>query len=142
MQGPFTQNEPEATKREFVFFLVDATDHTTPETGETGGQPQIRKAGETAWTNTTATLVAIGNGHYTLTLAVAELVTLGCFSIRYKSANTDEFQDVGRATSSSDDISLNEINSKLDYLSARVHVLEFKLGKGDSASKPTFLSPL
>ncbi len=92
MQGPFEQSEATAARRRVYFFLVDATDGKTPETGEAAGQPQISIAGA-SWTNTTGTLVAVGNGSYYVELSTIELGTLGVYSIRYKSANTCEFQD-------------------------------------------------
>ena len=92
MSRLYKQNEGTAARREFPVFLVDATDGITPEIGEAGGQPQISKAGATTFTNTTATLVAIGNGGYIVVLTVAEFDTLGRFLVRYKSAATAEFQ--------------------------------------------------
>ena len=85
----YTQSEGTAARRRFPLYLVDATDGLTPETGETGGQPQISKGGG-AWVNTTATLTAVGNGYYYVELTATELDTLGIISVRYKSANTAE----------------------------------------------------
>lgn len=87
----YTQSEGTAARRRFSLYLVDATDGITPETGEAAGQPQISKAGG-AWANTTATLTALGNGGYYVELTAAELDTLGVIAVRYKSANTAEFQ--------------------------------------------------
>jgi hypothetical protein len=86
----FELSEATAARRRFPVYLVDATDGLTPETGEAGGQPQIQKSGG-AWANTSATLSAIGNGAYYVELTQAELDTLGDGQIRYKSANTAEF---------------------------------------------------
>lgn len=85
------QSEAAATLRYVYLFLVDATDGITPETGEAGGQPQLSKNGA-ALSATTNTLVAIGNGGYYLELAVSEVDILGWILVRYKSANTAEFQ--------------------------------------------------
>lgn len=90
MSRLYVQSEGTAARRRFPVYLVDATDGITPETGETGGQPQISKVGG-AWSNTTATLTAIGNGAYYVELTASELDTLGSFQIRFKSANTAEF---------------------------------------------------
>jgi hypothetical protein len=90
MSRLYVQSEGTAARRRFPVYLVDATDGITPETGEAAGQPQISKAGA-AWGNTTATLSAIGNGAYYVELTAAELDTLGSFQVRYKSANTAEF---------------------------------------------------
>lgn len=87
----FTAAEATAARRRLPLYLVDATDGITPETGETGGQPQISVNGG-AWTNTTATLTAVGNGGYYVELTAAELGTAGHIGWRYKSANTAEFQ--------------------------------------------------
>jgi len=90
MSRIYVQSEGTAARRRFPVYLVDATDGITPETGEAGGQPQISKAGG-SWANTTATLTAIGNGAYYVELTATELNTLGSFQVRYKSANTAEF---------------------------------------------------
>jgi hypothetical protein len=124
MQGPYTINEPSATKREFLFFLVDATDLATPETGEGGGQPQIRKPGEITWTNTEETLIHVGNGHYVVVLSGTELNTFGIFSIRYKTGNTVEFQDIGYVQSSGE-VSLDSVNQLIRQILTRVKYLEF-----------------
>lgn len=86
----FQQSEATATQRRFPLFLVDATDGLTPEIGEAGGQPQISKNGA-AFANTTATLTAIANGGYYVELTAVELDTLGFIMVRFKSANTAEF---------------------------------------------------
>lgn len=90
----FEQNESRSIYRRFIVFLVDATDGITPETGEAGGQPQISKNGE-GFINTSGTLVAIGNGSYYVELIQSEVETLGMILVRYKSANTAEFQSIG-----------------------------------------------
>lgn len=87
----FKVGEATAARRRFDVYLVDATDGITPETGEAGGQPQISKNGG-AWANTTATLTAVGNGGYYVELTAAELDTAGKIKVRYKSAETAEFQ--------------------------------------------------
>lgn len=88
----YQQSEATAAQRRVEVYLVDATDGLTPETGEATGQPQISKIGG-AWANTSATLVAIGNGAYYVILTATELNTLGFFAIRYKSAATAEFNE-------------------------------------------------
>src|SRR3972149_129187 len=89
----FKLSEATAARRQFYLHLVDATDGITPETGEAGGQPQISKNGA-GFGNTSATLTAIGNGAYYVVLTTNELDTLGAIMVRYKSANTAEFQDI------------------------------------------------
>lgn len=91
----FWQSESTAARRRFDVYLVDATDGLTPETGEAAGQPQISKNGG-AWANTTATLTAVGNGAYYVELTATELDTLGGIQVRYKSANTAEFNGIAR----------------------------------------------
>lgn len=100
MSRLYTVSESVAVKRRFPVYLVDETDGITPETGEAGGQPQISKGGG-AWANTTNTLVAIGNGAYYVELTATELDTLGPLLIRYKSANTAEFNIDGEVLASS-----------------------------------------
>lgn len=85
--------ETTAYRMRVYFQLVDATDGMTPETGETGGQPQISQTGQ-AWTNTgIGTLTHVGNGRYyaDLTAATVAAANVGrVFLSRYKSANTAE----------------------------------------------------
>jgi len=143
MQGPFGRSEPVASKREFALFLVDASDHSTPETGEGGGQPQIRKPGATSWTNTEATMIHIGNGHYVLVLTASELDTLGTFSIRYKSGNTDEFQDTGVVVASSGEISLDEVNAKIDKNRSILKRIQWQTNTIKKRTEPDpFINPL
>jgi len=87
------KSESTAARRRVPIHLVDATDGITPETGEASGQPQYSKNGGT-WTSTSATLSAVGNGFYYVELTAGELDTEGWIAIRYKSANTAEFQVV------------------------------------------------
>ncbi len=88
-QGIRLQSDSTAARRRVELYCVDATDGITAETGEAGQQPQISTNGG-SWTNTSATLAAIGNGHYYVELTSGELGTLGMARIRYKSANTAE----------------------------------------------------
>lgn len=79
-------------KTRVYFFLVDATDGFTPETGEAGGQPQISTDGA-AWTNTgIGTLTHIGTGRYYADLTTAAVASGAPKVIlaRYKSSNTAE----------------------------------------------------
>jgi hypothetical protein len=88
-QGQLLQSESTAARRRVELYCVDATDGITAETGEAGGQPQISTNGG-SWANTSATLTAIGSGHYYVELTSGELGTLGRIRVRYKSANTAE----------------------------------------------------
>lgn len=87
-------SEGTAERRRVPIHCVDATNGYDPETGEAGGQPQIAMVGGTppAFANTSALLVAIGNGSYYVELTALELGTIGPFLVRYKSANTREAQ--------------------------------------------------
>ncbi len=87
----YQQSEATAAQRRVPLHLVDATDGITPELNESGGQPQVSKNGS-SFSNTTATLVAVGNGAYYVELSAAELDTLGFAIVRYKSAATAEAQ--------------------------------------------------
>lgn len=91
----FKQSDPRAENRRFYIFLVDATDGITAETGEAGGQPQVSKNGS-AFTATSDTLTGVGNGAYYVILTSGELSDLGWVLVRYKSANTAEFQALGQ----------------------------------------------
>lgn len=93
----FTINEPSPVFRQFYVFLVDATDGLTPELGEAGGQPQISINGA-GFAPTSAVLVAVGNGAYYVVLSQSEVGAKGFFLVRYKSANTAEFQALGQVT--------------------------------------------
>jgi len=143
MQGPYAQNETNSERREVVFLLVDETDKSTPETGEGGGQPQIRLPGTTVWANTTATLTHVGNGHYTLVLTAAELATVGKYSVRYKSANTLEFQDSFSVEVQSSDLSLDEVLTKIqDNATTLKYIVHMLTSSGGSNQGLDFIDPL
>lgn len=90
----FVAGSGNAVRRRFFLFLVDEIDGKTPELGEADGQPQISKNGG-SFANTVNLLVSVGNGCYFVELLAAELDAVGHIVVRYKSANTLEFQDVG-----------------------------------------------
>lgn len=91
----YTQNDPDGAARKFCFFLVDSVDKYTAEEGEAGGQPLIRKPGETSFINTSDTLTHIASGHYIITLTIVEIETVGVFSIFYENAGVYMFQGTG-----------------------------------------------
>jgi len=128
----FELSESVSAKRRFYVFCVDATDGITPETGEASGQPQISKNGA-AFANTSATLVAVGNGCYYVELTAAELNTLGKIIVRYKSANTAEFQDVGYVQVANG-VSSDELQTLLIKLTNKVNYLEWKLKQEDAGA--------
>jgi hypothetical protein len=84
-------NQSTAANRRVYCQLVDVTDGMTPETGESGGQPQVSTNGA-AWTDTgIGTLTHIGNGRYYADLTQTLVATAETWiSVRYKSANTAE----------------------------------------------------
>ena len=143
MQGPYLLGEANAAASEFAFFLVDAGDLSTPETGEAGGQPEIRKPGSVVWVSTSAILTHIGDGHYIIALTTAELDTVGTFGVRYKSDNTAEFQDTGTVSATAGDASLAALSEQITMLGIRMGVIEYLLDKveKDTESKQ-FVSPL
>jgi hypothetical protein len=108
----FTQYQPSSSLRRAHIYLVDATDGITPETGEVNGQPTISINGATA-ANTSATLTHVANGHYYVTLTVAEVSTEGWVIIRYKSANTADYKGIYAVTPA---IAENTILTKLQQL--------------------------
>jgi len=85
--------ETVAARKRVPLHLVDATDGKTPEIGEAGLQPQM-SVEFGPWTNTTGTLVHVGNGYYYVELTDVERANLGTHAVRYKSAATAEFQTV------------------------------------------------
>lgn len=107
--------ESVTVKRIFYFKLVDATDGLTPEPGEVNGQPEISIGGAN-YINTNDTLNAISsgtNGSYYITLTVAEVATPGNHLVRYKSANTAEFEDVLFVNDPSE---LRAVQQRVNYL--------------------------
>lgn len=84
-------NDSTSTRRRVYFDIRNIADGITPETGETGGQPQISTNGG-AWTNTgIGVLTHIGNGRYYADLTQSAISTAGDIIIsRYKSSNTIE----------------------------------------------------
>lgn len=81
-----------STAARVYFYLVDATDGITAETGEAGGQPQVSKNNGAFGTTGIGTLTHLGNGHYHATLDLTAQSAAGGdkFVGRYKSANTAE----------------------------------------------------
>ena len=125
----FTLSESTAARRRFYVFCVDATDGITPETGESGGQPQISVNGA-AFASTEETLSAVANGLYYVELSVTELSALGKIVVRYKSANTAEFQDVAYIQSTGE-VSNDELKTLLVQLSQKINFIEHLLQKGE-----------
>ncbi len=122
----FQQSEATAARRRFPVYLVDATDGLTPETGEAAGQPQISKNGA-AFGNTSATLTAIGNGAYYVELTATELDTLGMIVVRFKSANTAEFnmhaQVVAYDPYSATDLGLSNVDAAVSSRATQADIL-------------------
>lgn len=120
----FTRGESSSAKRLFYFFLT--SDGIVPAIGETGGQPTISINGG-ASVNTSSTLVHIDNGGYYVLLSSGEVGTLGKILVRYDSAGTVEFKDIGliASPSSSDDIS--SVRNMLHRLILTTNWLKWKL---------------
>lgn len=127
-----------------MYLLVDPADHATPITTENGGQPLIRKPGETSFSNTDGLLIHTGYGHYISYLTTNEIDTLGAFSIIYENLGVvDIFQDHARVIVESGEISLDEVNAKLLTLETRLKEIEYKIDLIDDDVKPEpFLNPL
>lgn len=108
-------SEPITAKRIFYFKLVDATDGLTPETGEDGGQPQISISGAN-YVSTSDTLNAISsgdNGSYYIILTIPEVATPGNHLVRYKSAETAEFEEVLKVY---DPTEIRAVKQRVNYL--------------------------
>ena len=125
----FALNESDNVKRRFHLMLVDANDGFTPETGEDGGQPQISINGS-SFDNTSGLLNAVGNGLYYVELTQSELGALGHFVVRYKSANTAEFQDVGYIEEGSG-VTNEELKQLLLKILYKLNWIEYRLGSKD-----------
>lgn len=85
------KNDSDASRRRLFFFLVDAVDALTPETGVTG-QPEVSVDGG-AWAGegSVSTLVEIGNGHYYADVAQTVInINSGTVIGRFKNAATAE----------------------------------------------------
>lgn len=138
----FNINDATDERREFALMLVDATDGITPAAGEANENPQIRKPGETSWTNTDATLIHIGNGHYIVVLIPAEIDTAGNFSVRHQSGTCAEFQEVGHVQAITE-ISLDEINQKIDKNRSILKEIQWNVNRVEKRTQPDpFVNPL
>lgn len=120
----FSQAESSSARRLFFFFLT--TDGTEPATAEAGGQPQISINGGT-YANTTNTISHMGYGDYLVILTQTEVGTLGKFLVRYKSANTVEFKDIGSVQNSALSTDINSLRAMLHHLINVVNWLKWKL---------------
>jgi hypothetical protein len=115
------KNEAVAKYRRVYFKLVDATDLKTAEPGEADGQPYISFNGAD-YVTTENVLVAISSGtygSYYVELTPDEVNNeKGCL-IRYKSANTAEFEDVV-FFEVQDDTIINQIRTKVQNTFSQV----------------------
>ena len=131
-------NEATATKRRLYWYLVDATDGLSAETGEAAGQPQISTNGG-AFTNTgIGTLTHMGNGQY-----YADVTQAACNGTvgdrilgRYKSAETAEAPSLNSliitahdahadvATTGADADTLETLSDQIDGISGGASVWE------------------
>lgn len=89
----FSQSDGEVKRRDFEIMLSDS--NGDPVDDQDGGQPRIRKPGETAYTDTNATMTFSEEGHYVVVLTVEEISELGNFTVRYQGGSSLEFGDVG-----------------------------------------------
>lgn len=127
-----------SNKRRVYFKLVDATDGLTPESGEAAGQPQISVYGAD-YANTSATLTAVDsgtNGSYYIDLSTTEYASIlnnGQSLVRYKSANTAEFEDVVKIQQS-EEVSNDQLRSLISALSRKVNWIEQVLNKSSAAA--------
>lgn len=81
----------QSVSAEYQFFMADATDYFTPETGQSP-TVQIRKAGG-SFATTTNTPAEIANGWYYVTLTATELNTLGGLAIRANATGCAEWRE-------------------------------------------------
>ncbi len=145
MQQEFLLNEPDAAKR--IVYLFPTTDGVTGKTtGVAGNYPQIAiGSGNFADTINVAVQFAGTTTYplYYVPLDVSEVATLGHGIICYKDSGSVWFAGIFKIISSSDDISLDELNAKLDSILARVRAIEFKVDRLEQTNKgDPFMSPL
>lgn len=127
-------NEPLAAKRVFYFKLVNATDGLTPESGEAAGQPQVSIAGA-SYTSTDDTLTAISsgtNGSYYITLTVAEVATPGNHLVRFKSANTAEFEDILKVY---DPAEIRAVKQRVNYLAQIIQKIQVPVAEAQQITE-------
>ena len=72
----FQQNESVGARRDIFVQMVDSADHITPKTGLTL-TVQIVKAASSSYAGIAGTSAEVGNGTYRISLAAADLDTLG-----------------------------------------------------------------
>lgn len=85
------QEFEQSVSAEYQFFMADATDYFTPETG-ISPTVQIRKVGG-SFATVTNTPVEIANGWYYVTLTTTELNTLGGLAIRANGTGCAEWRE-------------------------------------------------
>ncbi len=114
------------TTAKLYFWLVDATDGITPETGEAGGQPEVTVNGGAFSSTGVGVLSHSGNGHY---VCDADLSGTGIsasvgdeISGRYKSAATAEAPSLNKIVVASYDLSTSFEDYNLDHLLAAAAV--------------------
>lgn len=135
MQTLYT-NELVAERRRVFFKLVDETDGQTVETGEAGGQPEISINGAD-YINTDGVLIAVDsavNGTYYVELSTGEVDNSGSILVRYKSANTAEFEDVLVLVKSPGVNDNDDIKSLIIKVQQKINWMEHLLQKGEATA--------
>lgn len=85
----FKLNETTAARRRILFYMVDATDGSTPETGLTFAASDIKiSKNNAAEANSAGTVTEIGGGVYSYEATAGEVDTLGDLSVRCTKAGT------------------------------------------------------
>ena len=84
------------TETEVVFFLSDATDNETPETGKAGTTDTYIRKGNGSFVATTNDPTEVGRGWYRITLTADELDTLGSLVFEAESSGANIWREVHR----------------------------------------------
>ena len=143
MQQEFLLNEPVAAQR--LVFLFPTTDGVTGKlSGVAGNKAQI-SIGNAAFVNTINTIVQFtGTTTYPLyyvQLEANEVATLGHGIVTYEGDTW--FAGIFKVVSTSNEVSLDEVNAKLDSSLKRLRYIEFAVNRVDKRTqKDPFVSPL
>lgn len=145
MQQQFLLSEPvDALRLVYLFPTTDGVAGKT--TGVAGNKPQIA-IGSAAFVDTiNAAVQFTGTTTYPLyyvQLEAAEIATLGHGIITYKDGSSVWFAGIFKIISTSDTVSLDEVNAKIDKNRGILKEIMWRVDKVEKRTQPdTFINPL
>jgi hypothetical protein len=142
MQQQFLLNEPVDELR--LVYLFPTTDGVTGKTTGVAGNKAEITIGSAAFVETINPAVQFGSKPlYYVQLEASEVATLGHGIVYYKDASSVTFAGIFKVTSTSNAVSLDEVNSKIDDMRGLTEEISLKVSKVEQRTQTdTFVNPL